>query len=456
MARIFDNSSHSLVQSFSSVSIDSVKNIVIGDSCYTPPGICLQVVYYSSLVILPPNPNGYYITWKVCCKSFEGNFQGSNSQLFYAQFPNPLLSGKNQSPKFNPIGSSPYFCIGYEKELDFSCRDIDRDSLVYSLITPYKDFSITGSKPFVVSTYKSGFDMNKMLGPGSTCEIDSTTGIVLARPAQLGIFSISVICEEYRNGIKLGEVTRTFVASSLNCNFGIPVYFENIPSSYEFELGKKNCFDIVASSNYNSELYLNFSSTAFSNGAKVSLPDSNANGKYDFEWENAFFENIETTNDVEVIQTSSTQFFANRGKVGARFCWELADCELREGDKYFVDAKAILDRCGMTDTANIQLTINFEGPESSIYTPNSFSPNGDGIEDVFRLKNEANECLEITQTKIYDLMGNLVFESDNPNFFWNGKNFLDKHVSSGIYMVVYEGNYGSRKEVNSFKLLLYR
>ncbi|MFT4696758.1 MAG: hypothetical protein ACI8RY_001936, partial [Urechidicola sp.] len=82
--------------------------------------------------------------------------------------------------------------------------------------------------------------------------------------------------------------------------------------------------------------------------------------------------------------------------------------------------------------------------------------NGDGIEDVFRLKNEANECLEITQTKIYDLMGNLVFESDNPNFFWNGKNFLDKHVSSGIYMVVYEGNYGSRKEVNSFKLLLYR
>ena len=129
---------------------------------------------------------------------------------------------------------------------------------------------------------------------------------------------------------------------------------------------------------------------------------------------------------------------------------------MREGDKYFVDAKAILDRCGMTDTANIQLTINFEGPESSIYTPNSFSPNGDGIEDVFRLKNEANECLEITQTKIYDLMGNLVFESDNPNFFWNGKNFLDKHVSSGIYMVVYEGNYGSRKEVNSFKLLLYR
>lgn len=143
--------------------------------------------------------------------------------------------------------------------------------------------------------------------------------------------------------------------------------------------------------------------------------------------------------------------------IGARFCWELNDCEFYNNDNYFVDIQAVLDRCGTMDTAKIRININFEEPESSITIPNVFSPNGDGIEDIFRMKkNENNECLKITKTKIFSLTGQLVFESNDPNFFWNGKDFLDKDVSSGIYMVVYEGFYGESQTIDSFKLLLYR
>lgn len=454
LARVYENGTDNLMKYFSSISFDSIVNIPLGDACYTPPGLCLDVVYYSSTVILPPNVNGYYVTWKVCCKNFEGNFQGTNSYLFYAQFPNPLILGKNSSPQFNSLDNKAYSCIGYEKDLDFSCTDFDGDSLVYSLITPYNDFSASGSKPFVTSSYSSGFSLNKIYGPGSICKIDSSTGIVSVRSAQLGIFSISVKCEEYRNGVKLGEVTKTFVSSSLSCNLGSPIYFVNIPSTYNFQLGKKNCFDVVARSFSNTYTYLNFSSNVFNLGAKVNLPDSNQNGSYNFEWNDSLFGIKETVNGVEVFQTSSTNFFSKKDEIGARFCWEPIDCEFYKNDSYFVDVQAILDRCGMTDTATIRLTINFDSPES-IFQPNSFSPNGDGIEDVFRIKKD-NECLAITQTKIYSITGQLVFESDDPNFFWNGKDFLDKDVSGGIYFVVYEGFYGETQTTESFKLLLYR
>jgi hypothetical protein len=457
LARIYENSTNNLVKTFSSVSFDSIVSIPMGDSCYTPPGLCIEIVYYSTIVILQPNTNGYYATWKICCKNFEGNFLSPNEYLFYAQIPNPFLLGKNSSPQFKPIGNSAYLCIGYEKNLDFSCTDTDGDSLVYSLITPFNDFSATGSKPLAISTYVSGFDLNKVLGPGSKCKIDSATGFVSVRPAQLGVFSISVKCEEYRSGIKIGEVTRTFVYSGLNCNLGVPIEFENFPVSYDFKISKKNCFDVVAKNSWFIDIQLNFSSSAFSMGAKVSLPDSNASGKYDFEWKNEFYGAKEMTNNIEVIQTSPTQFLAPNGLIGARFCWELNDCEFYNKEKHYVDVQAVLDRCGVMDTADIRLTINFEGPESSIYTPNSFSPNGDGIEDVFRMnKNENNECLKISKTKIYSTTGQLVFESEDPNFFWNGKDFLNKDVSSGIYMIVYEGIYGESQTTDSFKLLLFR
>lgn len=304
LARIYDNSTDSLVKTFSSVSFDSVVNIPLGDTCYTPPGLCVEVVYYSTIVMLQPNTSGYYTTWKICCKNFEGNFLSPNEHLFYAQIPNPLLPGKNFSPHFKSIRNSAYLCIGYEKSLDFSCTDNDGDSLVYSLITPYNGFSVSGSKPFTTSAYVSGFDINKVLGPGSVCKIDSATGIVLVRPAQLGIFSISVKCEEFRNGNKLGEVTRTFVYSGLNCNLGVPIEFENIPTSYDFKISENNCFDVVARSSWRTEIQLNFSSNTFNLGAKVDLPDSNAKGKYDFEWNDALFGMNETAKDVEVIQTS--------------------------------------------------------------------------------------------------------------------------------------------------------
>jgi gliding motility-associated-like protein len=79
----------------------------------------------------------------------------------------------------------------------------------------------------------------------------------------------------------------------------------------------------------------------------------------------------------------------------------------------------LLNRCvTRTDSINVQLvdcTLN-------AFVPNAFSPNDDGINDVFRPFFKAN-ALNITQyqMQIYNRWGDLLFTSDDINKGWDGK-----------------------------------
>jgi gliding motility-associated-like protein len=69
--------------------------------------------------------------------------------------------------------------------------------------------------------------------------------------------------------------------------------------------------------------------------------------------------------------------------------------------------------------------------EFSFYIPNAFSPNGDGLNDVFYPK--GNNISEY-QMSIYDRWGNLVFFTDSPDKPWDGKR---KNSEEAILMDVY-------------------
>jgi gliding motility-associated-like protein len=55
---------------------------------------------------------------------------------------------------------------------------------------------------------------------------------------------------------------------------------------------------------------------------------------------------------------------------------------------------------------------------SSVYIPNCFSPNGDGVNDNFRVIGENIDHLEL---RIYNRWGNLVFETFDKNEVWAGR-----------------------------------
>ena len=89
---------------------------------------------------------------------------------------------------------------------------------------------------------------------------------------------------------------------------------------------------------------------------------------------------------------------------------------------------------GCTAKATIKVDIK---PCNQIFIPNSFSPNGDGINDELTVF--ANVCaINVKNYQIFDRWGNQIFEAKDfaPNdatFAWNGK-YKGEKVQAGIYL----------------------
>lgn len=62
--------------------------------------------------------------------------------------------------------------------------------------------------------------------------------------------------------------------------------------------------------------------------------------------------------------------------------------------------------------------------------PNVFTPNGDGVNDVFKILSEGVVNLDL---KIYDRWGYLIFSTTDADGFWNGTNNADLPASEGVY-----------------------
>lgn len=71
-----------------------------------------------------------------------------------------------------------------------------------------------------------------------------------------------------------------------------------------------------------------------------------------------------------------------------------------------------------------------------IFIPNAFSPNGDDKNDFFRLINPA--AVSKVDIKIFNRWGQMVFESNSPNFSWDG---TFKNLPQEVDVYVWEINY---------------
>ncbi len=74
------------------------------------------------------------------------------------------------------------------------------------------------------------------------------------------------------------------------------------------------------------------------------------------------------------------------------------------------------NQCSTQDTVTVQV-IQYECIPSSIYIPNAFSPNGDGVNDTFKVRTATLKSMHL---EVYDRWGHKVFETDNITDGWNG------------------------------------
>jgi gliding motility-associated-like protein len=88
-----------------------------------------------------------------------------------------------------------------------------------------------------------------------------------------------------------------------------------------------------------------------------------------------------------------------------------------------------------------------------IYIPNSFSPNGDGVNDVFGLHGVG---IYDPRLVVYNRWGNPVFETTDTIEVWTGDNGSGYYSEPGAYnwKVYYKDNEGFKREKSGVVLLI--
>lgn len=76
--------------------------------------------------------------------------------------------------------------------------------------------------------------------------------------------------------------------------------------------------------------------------------------------------------------------------------------------------------------------------------PNTFSPNADGVNDLFFIEDNNVSDFSIT---IIDSKNNIVYKSDEVNFKWDGRDFSGNLVEAGTYIYYVMGSDHSNKKI---------
>jgi gliding motility-associated-like protein len=95
--------------------------------------------------------------------------------------------------------------------------------------------------------------------------------------------------------------------------------------------------------------------------------------------------------------------------------------------------------CG-TLVENIEVI--YEKCEFTLFVPNSFTPNNDGVNDVWFPVFDELDVIEIT---IFDRWGSIIFEGDKNHFFWTGNVRNGSYYSPGgtyAYKILYKSQFG--------------
>ncbi|MFD2934001.1 gliding motility-associated C-terminal domain-containing protein [Spirosoma flavum] len=174
---------------------------------------------------------GYYISYQT--RNRNGGINNivnpiQTGYTFYLEFPALLQNSQlfpNSSPHFGSINGE-YVCIGDPFTFPFGGTDPDGDELRYSMVTPLNQKGATGQNggqnavspaPYPDVSWASGFGADNAIPGSPTLSIDAQTGQLSVTATQLGLFVFAVKVEEYRNGVKIGEVRRDFQFLVVDC-----------------------------------------------------------------------------------------------------------------------------------------------------------------------------------------------------------------------------------------------
>lgn len=173
------------------------------------------------------DPQGYYISYQTRNRNagIDNIVNPVNTGFtFYLAFPPLQQNGvpiAYSSPYFPPINGE-YVCVGEPFTFPFGGTDPDGDELRYSMVTPLDQKNTgrtptTSPGPYPDVVWQPGYGASSAIPGSPTLTIDSRSGQLSVTANRLGLFVFAVRVEEYRNGVKIGEVRRDFQFLVVDC-----------------------------------------------------------------------------------------------------------------------------------------------------------------------------------------------------------------------------------------------
>ena len=240
-------------------------------------GVCVYIVRYEATVSLAPSTTGYWVVYDRCCRPGGIiNLSNSGSQGFsYTTWIPANSTGLmvNTSAQFTDTLLS-FICRTDTAYISNSATDPDGDSLVYTLVSPFKGITGSGTGgapnpslpynsplmdpyniPPSIVTWASGYSLPNLIGIGSYSATNPQTGLTKFLTNNSGVYVATVEINEYRNGQIVGVTRRNMQLIADNCpNNNMPVQDVSVldpsaisPLVYQVNAGDTICFSL----NYN-------------------------------------------------------------------------------------------------------------------------------------------------------------------------------------------------------------
>lgn len=314
---------------------------------------------------------------------------------------------------------------------------------------------------------------------------NETTGmpdsIVLPRPSYIGgaYFGIGAIGLQYCWATSCADIignpyTLNVAAFSLGCsgdtNFlnqtttlnvisePLPTQELYMPDTIILTARESTCFDmVVLTSDPADTVNIIVNSGTFGEGAIVSQPTPVSTSPTMYEY---FYWNDATGGlDSVTLQapTVNGNVYTGIGGLGLHYCWETNCDHLEQGDFTVQMGSFKLGCFGDTTFLYDYTHIRVEPPVGSQETvPNVFTPNGDNINDVFKLDGIVNYCYDSLTVQVFNRWGQLVYESSDPSFEWNGDDKDGQEVADGAYFVIVNGIFGGKAINRQYPVHVFR
>jgi hypothetical protein len=164
--------------------------------------------------------------FETCCRQSAITTGPASGGFYLEAMVNRCNAPTNSSPKFykDPLN---IFCIGQDFTFNNGAFDIDTDSIggltdslayewVYPRGTGGSNLSYSVNYDYDKPIFFWGFPTT-ILPPPRGCHINAITGEIQVRPMKIEQTVMSIKVTEYRNGVKIGEITRDMQFIVISC-----------------------------------------------------------------------------------------------------------------------------------------------------------------------------------------------------------------------------------------------